>query len=65
LLDDDQRRIEEGGPTFSYWGSRYLEQLYFILQELPEFRQVVLAPGKQLPKDVRSDLVMVAVFSGM
>jgi hypothetical protein len=32
---------------------------------LPGFRQVVLAPGKQLPTDIRSDLVMVAIFSGM
>jgi hypothetical protein len=39
--------------------------IVFILQELPEFRQVVLAPGNQIPKDIRSDLEIVAIFSGM
>jgi hypothetical protein len=34
----------------------------FILHELPEFRQVVLFPGEQLPKDTRSDLLMVGIF---
>jgi hypothetical protein len=39
--------------------------IVFILQELPEFRQVVLAPGNQIPKDIRSDLEIVVIFSGM
>jgi hypothetical protein len=39
--------------------------IIFIFLELPEFRQVVVAPGEQLPKDIHSDLTMVGVFSGM
>ena len=37
--------------------------IFFICQELPEFRQIVLYPGKQLPKDTNSDLLMVGVFA--
>jgi hypothetical protein len=37
----------------------------FILQELPDFRQVVVAPGKQIPKDFYSDVGMVVIFSSM
>jgi hypothetical protein len=36
--------------------------LIFTWQELPDFRQVAIDPGKQLPKDIFSDLVMVGVF---
>jgi hypothetical protein len=50
---------------FFLLGLQVFGAIVFILQELPDFRQVVLDPGKQLPKDVRSDLMMVAVFSGM
>jgi hypothetical protein len=50
---------------FFLFGLQVFGAIVFILQELPEFRQVVLAPGKQLPKDIRSNLVMVAVFCGM
>jgi hypothetical protein len=50
---------------FFLLGLQVCGAIVFILQELPEFRQVVLAPGKQLPKDIGSDLVIVAVFSGM
>lgn len=39
--------------------------IFFIWQELPEFRQVVNAPGVQLPKDGCSDLLMVATFGIM
>jgi hypothetical protein len=39
--------------------------LVFILLELPEFRQIVLTPGEQLPNDNRSDLVIVGIFAGM
>jgi hypothetical protein len=50
---------------FFLFGLQVFGAIIFILQELPEFRQVVLAPGKQLPEDIRYELVMVAVFSGM
>jgi hypothetical protein len=36
--------------------------LFFVWQELPQFRQVVTNPGTQLPKDTYSDLLMVGVF---
>jgi hypothetical protein len=39
--------------------------IFFIWQELPEFRQVVITPGVQLPRDDYSDLLMVATFSVM
>jgi hypothetical protein len=50
---------------FFLLGLQVFGAIVFILQELPEFRQVVLTPGKQLPKDLGSDLVMVAIFLGM
>jgi hypothetical protein len=34
----------------------------FVWQQLPEFEQVVINPGKQLPHDAFSDLVTVGVF---
>ena len=39
--------------------------IFFICQQLPEFRQIVLYPGKQLPKDTNSDLLMVGVFAAL
>jgi hypothetical protein len=42
-----------------------LGALAFILLELPEFRQVVLAPGAQLPRNIRSDLVNTCVCAVM
>jgi hypothetical protein len=36
--------------------------IFFIWQELPEFNQVLVNPGEQLPKDARSDAMMLAVF---
>lgn len=50
---------------FFLLGLQVFGAIVFVLQELPEFRQVVLAPGKQIPKDVRSDLGMIAIFFGM
>jgi hypothetical protein len=37
----------------------------FVWQELPEFTQVLVHPGQQLPKDPISDLLMIGVFSVM
>jgi hypothetical protein len=34
----------------------------FVWQELPEFREVLINPGAQLPKDNRSDLVTAGIF---
>jgi hypothetical protein len=39
--------------------------LFFVWQELPEFRQVVINPGAQLPKDTVSDFLMVGVVCVM
>ncbi len=39
-----------------------LGALIFIWQQLPEFRQVVINPGEQLPYDVFSDLSAVGVL---
>jgi hypothetical protein len=39
-----------------------LGAISFVWQELPEFRQVVDYPGKQLPYDTPSDLVTVGVL---
>jgi hypothetical protein len=37
----------------------------FVWQQLPEFTQVLLRPGQQLPKDPASDLLMIGVLSAM
>jgi hypothetical protein len=34
----------------------------FIWQELPEFRQVAVSPGNQLPRDDFSDLMTIGIF---
>jgi hypothetical protein len=34
----------------------------FVWQQLPEFEQVVINPGRQLPHDAFSDLMTVGVF---
>jgi hypothetical protein len=36
--------------------------IFFVWQELPEFKQVLANPGEQLPKDARSDVMMLGVF---
>ena len=36
--------------------------IFFVWQELPEFKQVLVNPGEQLPKDARSDAMMLGVF---
>jgi hypothetical protein len=36
--------------------------IFFVWQELPEFKQVLDNPGEQLPKDGRSDAMMLGVF---
>jgi hypothetical protein len=37
----------------------------FVWQELPEFEQLLLNPGEQLPKDIFSDLMIFGVFCMM
>ena len=39
--------------------------IFFVWQEMPEFRQIVTNPGVQLQKDILSDLMMVSVFCAM
>jgi hypothetical protein len=39
--------------------------IFFVWQELPEFKQVLVNPGEQLPKDARSDAMMLGVFFAM
>jgi hypothetical protein len=39
--------------------------LIFIWQQLPEFRQVAVNPGEQLPHDTLSELVAVGVLFAM
>ena len=34
----------------------------FVWQQLPEFEQVVVNPGKQLPRDIASDLTAAGIF---
>jgi hypothetical protein len=36
--------------------------IFLVWQELPEFRQVLINPGEQLPKDAGSDVMMLGVF---
>jgi hypothetical protein len=42
-----------------------LGAVLFIWEELPEFRQVLLNPGEQLPKDAAADLLMVGIVCVM
>jgi len=42
-----------------------LGALIFIWQALPEFRQVAINPGRQLPRDGLSDLISVVVLCVM
>jgi hypothetical protein len=42
-----------------------LGAITFVWQQLPEFRQVAVNPGKQLPYDLVSDLVTVGVLAAM
>jgi hypothetical protein len=37
----------------------------FVWQQLPEFEQILLHPGEQLPRDAVSDLVTLGIFSAM
>ena len=39
--------------------------IVFVWQQLPEFRQVAVNPGAQLPHDTFSDLVMVGILCVM
>jgi hypothetical protein len=39
--------------------------IIFIWQQLPEFEQMLLNPGEQLPKDIYSDLIIFGVFCMM
>jgi hypothetical protein len=39
--------------------------ILLIWQELPEFKQVIINPGEQLPKDTRSEILLVGVFCVM
>jgi len=39
--------------------------IIFVCRELPEFEQLLHNPGEQLPKDIRSDLVIVGVLCVM
>ena len=37
----------------------------FVWQQLPEFRQIAVNPGRQLPRDTIADLVTVGVLCVM
>jgi hypothetical protein len=39
--------------------------IFFIWQQLPSFRQVLLNPGEQLPYDICSDFFTISVLSVM
>jgi hypothetical protein len=36
--------------------------IFFVWQELPEFKQVLVNPGEQLPKDASSDLTTAGIL---
>jgi hypothetical protein len=42
-----------------------LGAILFVWQQLPEFRQLVVNPGEQLPYDVVSDVMTVGVLAVM
>jgi hypothetical protein len=39
--------------------------IIFVWQELPEFERLLRNPGEQLPKDIRSDFMIIGVFCVM
>ena len=42
-------------------GAQIFGATIFIWQDLSEFEQLLLYPGEQLPKDIRSDLIILGV----
>jgi hypothetical protein len=36
--------------------------IFFVWLQLPEFKQIVVSPGEQLPKDPTSDLLIAGIF---
>jgi hypothetical protein len=42
-----------------------LGAITFVWQQLPEFKQIAVNPGKQLPQDTLSDLVTVGILCAM
>jgi hypothetical protein len=55
----------EHPKTALYWlllAIQIAGAINFVWQELPEFRQIVVNPGEQLPKNTRSDLMMAGIF---
>jgi len=58
----------EHPKTALYWlllAIQIAGAICFVWQELPEFRQIVINPGEQLPKNTRSDLMMAGIFFTM
>jgi hypothetical protein len=51
--------------TAVYWlllAIQIFGAISFVWQELPEFGQIVVNPGEQLPKNTKSDLIVAGIF---
>jgi hypothetical protein len=58
----------EHPKTALYWlllAIQIAGAISFVWQELPEFGQVLDNPGEQLPKNIRSDLMIAGIFVAM
>jgi hypothetical protein len=65
LPDDDQRPAPQSVTYLLLLAIQILGAITFVWQQLPEFRQVAVNPGEQLPYDVVSDVMTVVVLSVM
>jgi hypothetical protein len=67
LIDEagQRQRISKKAAYLLLLAMQIFGAIVFIRQELPEFEQLLLNPGEQLPKDIHSDLIMVGIFCVM
>jgi hypothetical protein len=67
LIDEagQRQRIPKNAAYLLVLALQIFGAIVFIRQELPEFEQLLLNPGEQLPKDIHSDLIMIGIFCVM
>jgi hypothetical protein len=67
-LNDEPERRQQPRKNVAYLfllATQLAGMIIFVWQELPDFEQLLLNPGEQLPKDIHSDVVTFGVFCVM
>jgi hypothetical protein len=67
-LNDEPERRQQPRKNVTYLlllAAQLAGMIIFVWQELPDFEQLLLNPGEQLPKDIYSDVVTCGVFCMM